>query len=96
MEFIEDLWIIIKEFVFHRHLWYINSPFLKVIRSIPIVSVTPSHFYPVNFIQSYSRYSDKFIKSYNVLNWNNYNIPLITYYEIKKDENIQETLFSMR
>jgi len=93
MEFSEDLWIFIKEFIFHRHLWYLNLPYLKVIRSLPLISYN-SRFYPLNFIQSHIRYSDKFIKSYNVLIWNNTTISLISYSLINNTDDIDQLLLN--
>ncbi len=93
MEFNEDLWIVIKEYVFHRHLWYINLPYLKVIRSVPLIS-NKSQYYPLMFVQSHRRYSDKFIKSYNMLIWNNNTIPLITYSKISNDDDIDNALLN--
>jgi len=93
MEFNEDLWIVIKEYVFHRHLWYINLPYLKVIRSVPLIS-NKSKYYPLMFVQSHRRYSDKFIKSYNMLIWNNNTIPLITYSKISDEDDIDNALLN--
>jgi len=87
----EDLWIVIKEYLFHRHLWFINYPYLKVIKSIP--QVLKSNYYPLLFVQSHSRYSDKFIKAYNVLIWNNNTTKLITYSKLEIDEDIETELF---
>ena len=91
MEFNNDVWIEIKKYRFHRHLWGIPkyNRFNKVIKQLPKCGSSPSAFNyskTPSVIVSTSSITDKFIKIYEYISWNTHKISLITFVCIPKSE----------
>jgi|UniRef100_A0A6C0AU94 hypothetical protein len=91
MEFNNDVWIEIKKYRFHRHLWGIPkyNRFNKVIKQLPKCGSSPSVFNyskTPSVIVSTSSITDKFIKIYEYISWNTHKISLITFVCIPKSE----------
>jgi hypothetical protein len=91
MEFNSDVWIEIKKYRFHRHLWGIPkyNRFNKVIKQLPKCGSSPSVFNyskTPSVIVSTSSITDKFIKIYEYISWNTHKISLITFVCIPKSE----------
>tara|TARA_B100000902_G_scaffold2041_1_gene2605 strand:- start:3218 stop:3559 length:342 start_codon:yes stop_codon:yes gene_type:complete len=90
--FSDELWIEIKKYNFHIHLWNIPKiqKFNKVIKQLPKCGSSPSvinYLKTPSVIVSTSYINDKFIKIYEYITWNSHKISLITFVCIPKSEN---------
>lgn len=89
MEFSHDLWIEIKMYMFHRHLWNVKKyeVFTKVLRSVPKYGTNPTVINHTNsLIVASSKNVDKYVKIYECLSWQNHIINLISHVLILKSK----------
>jgi hypothetical protein len=91
MEFNNDVWIEIKKYRFHRHLWEIPkyNRFNKVIKGLPKCGTSPAimnYCKTQEVIVSPSNINDKYVKIYEYIPWNRHKIAIITFVCIPKSE----------
>jgi len=91
MEFNSDVWIEIKKYKFHRHLWEIPKykRFNKVLEKLPKCGTSPSvinYCKTPSVIVSTSNLNDKYVKIYEYISWNKQKIYLVTFVCIPKSE----------
>lgn len=97
MELNDDVWIYIKEYMFHRHLW--SSPeiriFSKVIKQLPVIGKSFSEFDygPLVVVSSSETSKETFVKVYDMFHWNSYFIDLVNIMQVP--ENMDENEYIM-
>ena len=96
MEFNDDIWNEIKEFLFHRHLWNIpkHKLFRNVIKNLPKIgncSPTVFNYVPKSVVHT-SNERDKFVKMYEIINWNSHLIKIVIYLFLPKSDDYEKFL----
>lgn len=97
MIFNDDVWNIIKLYIFPKHLWTLpeNITFSKIMKQLPkITNVSSNNRFTLFSSPKYTSIS--FVKIFELLHWYNYTLThqilIESYISIKHDENNEEHL----
>tara|TARA_B100000073_G_scaffold326992_1_gene312199 strand:- start:1473 stop:1799 length:327 start_codon:yes stop_codon:yes gene_type:complete len=88
MELNDDVWVLIKQFLFYKHLWTFpeNTNFSNTMKELLLINnnIHNLSYRPIIFVRN-SNKAQKFIKTYNMLVWKN-NYTLIVSFMLTQED----------